>query len=112
MLDHSTIQQLRALKLEGFATALEEQMRQPNLHDMSFEERLALLVDREVHARSERKQTRLLQKARLKHPRAAIEEVDSRAGRGIDRKAFMSLALSDWIGHGDTILFTGATGLR
>ena len=110
-LDHTTIEQLRALKLEGFASGLEEQMRQPNLHGMSFEERLALLVDREVHARSDRRQTRLLQKAQLKYPRAAIEEVDSRAGRGIDRKAFMSLALSDWIGHGDTILFTGATGL-
>jgi DNA replication protein DnaC len=111
MLDHTTIEQLRALKLEGFAAGLEEQMRQPNLHGLSFEERLALLVDREVHARSDRRQTRLLQKARLKYPHAAIEDVDSRAGRGIDRKAFMSLALSDWIGQGATILFTGATGL-
>jgi len=91
MLDHTTIAQLRALKLEGFAAALEEQMRQPNLHGLSFEERLGLLVDREVHARADRKHTRLLQKARLKYPRAAIEEVDSRAGRGIDRKTFMSL---------------------
>jgi DNA replication protein DnaC len=111
MLDHTTIDQLRALRLEGFAAGLEEQMGQPNLHGMSFEERLALLVDREVNARSDRKQTRLLQKARLKYPRAAIEDIDSRAGRGIDRKAFMSLALSDWIGHGDTILLTGATGV-
>jgi DNA replication protein DnaC len=111
MLDHATIDQLRAMKLEGFASGLEEQLRQPNLHGMSFEERLALLVDREVHARSDRRQTRLLQKARLKYPRAAIEDVDGRAGRGIDRKTFMSLALSDWIGHGDTILLTGATGL-
>jgi len=111
MLDHTTIDQLRALKLEGFASGLEEQLRQPNLHELTFEERLALLVDREVHARGDRRQTRLLQKARLKYPRAAIEDVDNRAGRGIDRKAFMSLALSDWIGHGDTILMTGATGV-
>jgi hypothetical protein len=41
MLDHTTIEQLRALKLEGFAAGLEEQMRQPNLHGLSFEERLA-----------------------------------------------------------------------
>lgn len=68
-------------------------------------------MDREVNARSDRKQTRLLQRARLKFPRAAIEDIDSRAGRGIDRKAFMSLALSDWIGRGDAIVFTGATGL-
>ena len=111
MLDHTTIDQLRALKLEGFATGLEEQMRQPNLHGLSFEERLALLVDREVHIRADRRHTRLLQKAQLKYPRAAIEDIDSRAGRGIDRKAFMSLALSDWIAQGDTILLTGPTGV-
>jgi DNA replication protein DnaC len=111
MLDHTTIDQLRGLRLEGFAAGLQEQLGQPNLHGLSFEERLALLVDREVNARSDRRQTRLLQKARLKFPRATIEDIDSRAGRGIDRKAFMSLALSDWIGRGDAIVFTGATGL-
>jgi DNA replication protein DnaC len=70
-----------------------------------------LLVDREVHTRADRRQTRLLQKAQLKYLRAAIEDIDSRAGRGIDRKAFMSLALSDWIAQGDTILLTGPTGM-
>ena len=109
MLEHSTLDQLRALKLHGFAHALEEQMHQPNIHAMSFEERLALLVDREVNLRSERKQTRLLQNAQLKFPRAAIEDFDNRAGRGIERKAFMSLALSHWITQGDTILLTGPT---
>ena len=111
MLDHATLNQLRTLKLHGFANALEEQMRLTNTHAMSFEERLALLVDREVHNRDERKQTRLLQKAQLKFPRAAIEDFDNRTGRGIERKQFMGLALSDWIGHGDTILLTGPTGV-
>ena len=111
MLEHNTLDQLRALKLHGFADALEEQLRQPNIHAMSFEERLALLVDREVNLRSERKQTRLLQNAQLKFPRAAIEDFDNRTGRGIERKAFMSLALSHWITQGDTILLTGATGV-
>ena len=63
MLDHTTIDQLRTLKLEGFATALDEQMRQPSIHALSFVERLALLVVREVHTRSDRRQTRLLQNA-------------------------------------------------
>jgi DNA replication protein DnaC len=111
MREHNTLDQLRALKLHGCANALEEQMRQPNIHAMSFEERLALLVDREVNLRSERKQTRLLQSAQLKFPRAAIEDFDNRTGRGIERKAFMSLALSPWITRGDTILLTGATGV-
>ncbi len=111
MLNHATIDHLRSLRLEGFAAALEEQLAQPNAHAMSFEERLGLLVDRELSTRNDRKQTRLLQKAHLKYPRAAIEDIDSRAGRGIDRKTFMSLALSQWIERGDTILLTGPTGL-
>lgn len=111
MLDHNTLDQLRTLKLYGFAAALDEQMQQPHVHAMSFEERLALLVDRELNLRSERKQTRLLQNAQLKFPRAAIEDFDNRTGRGCDRKAFMSLALSHWITQGDTILLTGPTGV-
>ena len=111
MLEHNTIDQLRVLKLHGFADALQEQMRQPNIHAMSFEERLALLVDREVNLRNERKQTRLLQNAQLKFPRASIEDFDNRAGRGIERKAFMSLALSHWSSQGDASLITGPTGV-
>jgi len=111
MLEHNTLDQLRALKLHGFAAALEAQMRQPNIHAMSFEERLALLADHEVNLRNERKQTRLLQNAQLKFPRAAIEDFDNRPDRGIERKAFMSLALSQWISQGDTILLSGATGV-
>jgi len=111
MLEHNTLDQLRTLKLHGFADALEEQMRQPNIHAMSFEERVALLVEREVNLRNERKQTRLLQNAQLKFPRAAIEDFDNRTGRGIERKAFMSLALSHWITQGDTILLSGPTGV-
>jgi DNA replication protein DnaC len=111
VLEHNTLDQLRTLKLHGFALSLEEQMRQPSIHAMSFEERLALLVDREVNLRTERKQTRLLQNAQLKFPRAAIEDFDNRTGRGIERKAFMSLALSHWITQGDTILLTGPTGV-
>jgi DNA replication protein DnaC len=111
MLNHNTLDELQALKLHGFAAALEEQMRQPDIHAMSFEERLALLVDREINVRNERKQTRLLQNAQLKFPRAAIEDFDNRSGRGIERKAFMSLALSDWITQGDTVLLTGPTGV-
>ena len=93
MLNHNTLEQLRALKLHGFADALEEQMRQPDMHAMSFEERLAMLVDRELNVRNERKQTRLLQNAQLKFPRAAIEDFDNRSGRGIERKGFMSTCM-------------------
>lgn len=55
MMNHQTIAQLRALKLLGFAAALEEQATRPGMQALSFEERLALLVEREVHLREDRK---------------------------------------------------------
>jgi DNA replication protein DnaC len=111
MMHHATLTQLRALKLFGFAAALEEQAAQPQVQSLSFEERLALLVDRESYLRDERKRTRLLQRAKLKYAQAAIEDLDARPGRGIDRSGLIALALSDWVARGDTLLLTGPTGV-
>lgn len=110
MMMHTTIAQLRSLKLDGMATGLEEQLAQPAMAAMSFEERLTLLVDREVHCRSDRKLLRLLKSAHLKYGQAAIEDIDARPGRGIDRREVMSLALGDWVSAGHSVLITGPTG--
>lgn len=110
MMMHQTLTQLRALKLDGLATGLEEQLGLPGMAGMSFEERLAMLVDREVHHRNDRKLMRLLKNARLKYGQAAIEDIDSRPGRGINRREVMSLALGDWVGAGHSVLITGPTG--
>ena len=93
MMMHNTLAQLRTLKLEGLANALEEQLAQPGLAGLSFEERLTMLVEREIHHRNDRKLLRLLKNARLKYGQATIEDIDCRAGRGIDRREVMSLAL-------------------
>ena len=110
MMMHTTLAQLRTLRLEGLATGLEEQLTQPGMTAMSFEERLALLIDREVHCRSDRRLTRLLKQARLKYPQAAIEDIDARPTRGIDRRTVMSLALGDWVSSGHSVLISGPTG--
>ena len=78
MMMHTTLAQLRTLKLDGLATGLEEQLTQPGMAAMSFEERVALLVDREVHCRRDRKLLRLLKNAHLKYAQAAIEDIDAR----------------------------------
>lgn len=110
MMMHTTLAQLRALKLDGLACGLEEQLTLPGMAAMSFEERLALLVDREVHCRSDRKLARLLKNARLKYGQATIEDIDTRPGRGLDRREVTSLVLSDWVGSGHSVLITGLTG--
>jgi len=110
MMMNTTLEQLRDLKLNGMADGLHEQLTQAGMTGISFEERIALLVDREVHWRNDRKRQRLMKTAHLKYPQAAIEDVDGRAGRGLDRKAVMSLVLGDWIDSGHSVLITGPTG--
>jgi len=107
---HTTLAQLRALKLDGLAAGLEEQLSLPGMGAMSFEERLALLVDREVHCRGDRKLARLLKQARLKYGQATIEDIDTHPARGLDRRAVMSLALGEWVQSGHSVLISGATG--
>lgn len=110
MMMHTTLAQLRTLKLDGMATGLEEQLTLASMAALSFEERLTLLVDREVHCRRDRRLLRLLKSAQLKYGQAAIEDIDSRPGRGLDRRAVMSLALGDWVTSGHSVLITGQTG--
>ena len=110
MMMNTTLDQLRGLRLETMAQALEQQLRTGGMAAMSFEERLALLVDREVHGRQDRRCARLLKAAKLKYPQAAIEDLDSRSTRGIERAAVMSLALGQWVQAGQAILITGPTG--
>ena len=84
-----------------------------NTHlNMSFDERLALLVEREVYARSDRKRVRLLQQAQLKYPSATLEDASFEGIRGLDRPTLMGLALSTWIERGETVTLAGATGRR
>lgn len=110
MMINTTLNQLRGLRLETMAQALEQQLRTSGMAAMSFEERLALLVDREVHGRQDRRCARLLKSAKLKYPQAAIEDLDSRSTRGIERATVMSLALGDWVQAGHAVLITGPTG--
>ena len=76
MLTNPTIETLKSLKLHGLLEALEEQQRTPAVHALSFEERIALLVDRERLWRENQRRTRLLRGARLKVAAASIEDID------------------------------------
>ena len=84
MMMHTTLNQLRSLRLGTMAKALEQQLTQSDLNAMSFEERLALLVDQEVHGCQDRRCARLLKLAKVRYPLAAIE--DSKAAPGAASK--------------------------
>jgi len=104
-----TLDSLNQLKLHGMATALSEQMTQTSAQSLPFEDRIGLLVEREITYRENRRLTRLLQLAQLKE-RAAFEDLDFRARRGLDRAQLASLSSCDWIRRHQNLLIHGATG--
>jgi len=110
MMLHDTLARLRELRLAGMAAAVEEQLTNSACSALGFEERLALIVDREAHHRNDKRVAGLLKRARLKYAQACIEDVDTRAGRGLDRSTFTSLALSRWVEQGATVSIIGPTG--
>jgi DNA replication protein DnaC len=109
MLLEPTLTRLRELRLAGMAEALEEQQAVPDILGLSFEDRLGLLVDREVSLRKDRRQTQLLRQARLRL-QASVEDLDFRSPRGLDRSVILRLATCDWIRRHQVVLISGATG--
>ena len=104
-----TLQKLRSLRLHGIVTALEQQLAQPEFHTLSFEERVSLLVDREILDRQNRRITDLLRKARLRQP-ACVEDIDYHQPRGLDKSRMATLITVDFIRHHHNVLITGPTG--
>lgn len=110
MQNQHTLQQLRSLKLTGMADALTQQQAQPATHEeLSFEQRLALLVDRELTHRSNNKVARLLKAAKLKL-QANPEDIDYTHPRGLLKNQFASLLSNQWIQQHHNTLITGPTG--
>jgi DNA replication protein DnaC len=109
MLTQQTLDLLHTLRLTGMADALEEQRGRPDVAGLAFEERFALLLEREKTARENRRLTRLLQLARFRLA-ACVEDVNFRAARGLDRALVLRLASGEWIRQHTTLLITGPTG--
>lgn len=111
MLMHPTLDQLRALRLDGMAKALEEQLQSAGIDDLCFEDRLALLIDREATHRSQRRLATRLRQAKLRHRNACVEDIDYRVRRGLDKSLVLSLASCDWIAKHRNLLLIGPTGI-
>ncbi|ABM18315.1 IS21-like element ISSpu5 family helper ATPase IstB [Marinobacter nauticus] len=110
MLKHPTLDKLHALKLTGMAAALADQSATPDITDLSFEERLGLLVDREMTERDNRRMSSRLRRAKLRHA-AILEDIDYRNSRGLDKGLVQSLASCQWVKEHLNVLITGPTGV-
>ena len=110
MLNEQTLDKLHAMKLSGMAEAFKEQLQQPSLHHLSFEERFGILVDRQWTWKEDCRMKRLLEEAKLKI-NASVEDIDYKSPRGIDRSVILSLSSCDWIKKYQNIILTGPTGV-
>jgi DNA replication protein DnaC len=110
MLRHPTLEKLQTLRLTGMSKAFAEQLQLPETGSLSFEERLGLLVDRELTERENRRLHSRLRQAKLRLS-ATLEDLDYRTPRGLDRTAITSLATCQWIADHYNVLITGATGV-
>jgi len=105
-----TLDQLKTLRLDGMVTALADQAISSAAAELGFDERLALLVQREIDWRDGKRLARLLKAARLKVASACIEDIVWRDSRNLDRHLIATLAGCDWVRHARTVLITGMTG--
>ena len=110
MLTQPLLDQLARLRLPALRAALEEQLHNPQYADLSFEDRLALLVDRECLHRDNNRLKRRLKAARLPLP-ATVEDLDLSPTRGLDRRLVLQLAQGEWIHQHLNILVLGPTGV-
>jgi DNA replication protein DnaC len=110
MLTHPTLDKLRNMKLDGMAIALQEQLELSSSQELSFEERLGLLIDREATFRDNRSFERRLKNAKLKQ-HATLEDIDFKHPRGLDKGVIQSLAGCSWIKDHHNLIISGPTGV-
>ena len=110
MLTHPTIEKLQALHLHAMATAFDQQRSSSQYAELSFEDRVGLLVETEWTAREQRKLTQRLRHAKLRYP-ASLEDIDFSTPRGLQRDVILTLGTGAWIRDHHNLLITGPTGI-
>ncbi len=108
MLTHPTLDKLQTLRFTGMLRALEEQMQMPDIDQLDFEQRLGLLIDREMTERENQRLKNRLTKAKLRH-NACVEDIDYRAPRGLDKSVMAKLASCDWVHEHLNVFIIGPT---
>ena len=112
MLTHPTVAKLEHMRLFGMANALRDQLVTADMDELTFTDRLALMVDNEMAVRDSRRLAQRLGRARLKH-QASVADIDYGQGRGLglDKHLMLHLASCQWVRRHQNIVITGATGV-
>lgn len=110
MLYQQTIEALLKLKLQGMLSALKEQQQNRQFKELTFEDRLGMLLDREITVQENRRLELRLKQAKLRQA-AAVEDIDFRTARGLDKNNVLELANCQWLTEHQNILIIGPTGV-
>lgn len=110
MLNEETYKQLIELKLYGIAGSFKEYLEQTETDELTFAERLGIMVDREWTERQERRLKYRLSRSKLRET-ACVEDINYRHPRGLDRSVMQRLIPCQWVKHHENIILTGKTGL-
>ncbi|MCP4205906.1 MAG: ATP-binding protein, partial [Shimia sp.] len=111
MLIHPTYDQLKELRLTGMAHAFAELADNNQADELSHPEWLAFLLDREATERTNKRLSRLLRAAKLRHFQACVEDIDTRSPRHFDKALFQKLATCKWIQERRNLIITGPCGI-
>lgn len=106
----TTIEQLKDLRLLGLLAAWQAQTQSPTYHDLSFDERFALLVEQEYQRRLNQRLHRRLQQAHLPCS-VALDQVDFSVSRGLRKTHFLELAQGQWVKQHLSLIILGPTGI-
>jgi DNA replication protein DnaC len=110
MLNQETINKLKDMKLTGMVEALRQQDADSSYREMSFQERLGLLVDWEFSKRQHNRLERLIRTAKFQDTTACVENISYGDDRKLDRNLILELASCNFIPHAQNIILVGPTG--
>jgi len=107
---NATLDKLRSMRLDGMAEAYDRQRGEPGTAELSFDQRLTILVESQWTHENNRALQRRLAYAKLRQ-NASIEQIDWGRPRGLTRELIAQLSTSEWVQYGRNCLITGATGV-
>ena len=110
MLTENTITKLQEMRLSTMAAAFKEQLTNPNIAELSFEDRFGLLVDKEWLTRKTNHLNKLIKNARFSEPNACVEDISYSSGRKLDKAQIARLASCNFIYEHHNLMLLGATG--
>lgn len=110
MVNMTTVTKLQEMKLSTMASAFQEQMENPNFQNLSFEERVGLMVDQEWTIRKNNHMNRLMKGAGFSVPGACVENIEYVPERKLNKELLTTLSTCNYIREHHNVILLGPTG--